>query len=853
LDESQPVAMDPIGLLPCLLLLVSGGLALVYELLWMRRFVVVFGATTPAVSATLVAIFLGFAVGSAVLGARAARFANPLRTYGLLEIAAGLSALLVEPMLWLYDLIYPAFYGALSGSVVGFLAVKTLLAVLALFAPTFFMGATVPVLSQAFDRERRRLGISAGGLYAANTLGAVAGALSVPFFWLPKLGAPASYGACVASSILVGTAACWLSRGKPVSRESRADHTHEELPRSVAQTSRAQRCGEVYPLPAVVALAALSGILMLVLQVTQGRMFAQIHENSIYSYSVVLALFLAALAGGAALARECLRRGASTRLTLAVAWNAGGLAVFASPHLFYALTDGLAYLKGGGGWVSYGANVVWLGVPTVLLPTLLSGMVLPLLMDLAGTGSARPAGRVLGGLLAVNTAGAIGGALLGAFVCPRWLGLWGTLAGTGIAMIVAGAACSGPLRRALPVVFSASGLAVALLLVWNPARLPEVRIRGQKGEKVVALHESSYGIVAVTDAGGDQRIKLDNFYVLGGTASTGDERMQAHVPLLLHPAPRRVAFLGLGTGITAGAALLHPVERVTVLEIVPDVVAVARDHFRIANLGVVQDRRVECVVEDGRNFLRATERKFDVIVGDLFVPWRRGEAGMFSLDQFASARRVLAPGGIFCQWLPMFQMSEEEFNIVAATFLDIFPQTTLWRGDLAPDLPGVALVGHTDDAPIDPAVVDRRVRELRTDETNLHLAHAAGLWMFLVGPLDAKAARFANARRNREGTPWLELLGPLTHAGSIHGREPLFVGRRLESFLGEISKQSLAGSPLARLDAEHLRWRDAGARLRQGTLLMAEGKQAEAQMQEAAAALPSTVQQALLGTNAPPR
>ena len=844
--------MASIGLALHLLLFVSGGLALVCELLWMRRFAVVFGATTPAVSATLSAVFLGFAVGSAVLGARAARFANPLRAYGLLEIGAGVSALIVEPMLRLYDPLYPACYGALSGSVGGFLAVKTLLAVLALFVPTFFMGGTVPVLSQTFSQERRRLGISAGGLYAANTFGAVAGALSVPFFWLPQLGASASYGVCVAGSVLVGTAACWLSRNASATRQSRTDHIQEELPQVAARTSRAQRHGKPFPLPTLVVLAALSGILMLVLQMVQGRMFAQIHENSIYSFSVVLALFLTALAAGAALARECLRRGASPRLTLSVAWIAGGLAVFASPHVFYALTHGLAYLKGGGGWTSYGAHLVWLGVPTVLLPTMLSGMVLPLLMDLAGTGSAKSAGQVLGRLFAANTAGAIAGALVGAFGFPRWLGLWGTLAGTGVAMILAGAVCFTFSRRGSSAALAACGLAVGLVLVWNPARLPGVKIREEKGQTVVALHESSYGIVAVVDAGGHQRIKLDNFYVLGGTASTGDERMQAHLPLLLHPAPRNVAFLGLGTGITAGAALLHPVERVTALEIVPDVVAVARDHFRTANLGVVDDRRVECIVEDGRNFLRGAGRKFDVIVGDLFVPWRRGEAGMFSLDQFAAARRALAPGGLFCQWLPMFQMSEAEFNIVAATFLDVFPQTTLWRGDLAPDLPAVALVGHTGSAPIDPAVVDRRVHELQPDESNLHLAHAAGLWMFLAGPLDAKDARFATARRNREPTPWLELLGPLTHAGSSDGREPLFVGRRLELFLREISKRSIQGSPLARLDAERLRWREAGTRLREATLLVAEGKPAEAQMREAAAALPSKVQQALLGNNAPP-
>jgi len=200
-------------------------------------------------------------------------------------------------------------------------------------------------------------------------------------------------------------------------------------------------------------LGGLSGVLMLVLQVTQGRMFAQIHENSIYSFSVVLALFLTALAGGAALARECLRRGASPRLTLNAGWIAGGLAVFASPHLMYALTDGLAYLKGDGGWASYGARLLWLGVPTVLLPTLLSGMVLPMLMDLAGASSPKPAGRVLGWLLAANTAGAIAGALLGAFGCPRWLGLWWTLAGTGVVMIVAGAGCFAFSRRGLPAAF----------------------------------------------------------------------------------------------------------------------------------------------------------------------------------------------------------------------------------------------------------------------------------------------------------------------------------------------------------------------------------------------------------------
>lgn len=816
LDRHTPIVA------PHVLLFISGGLALIYELLWMRRFTAVFGATTPAISATLVATFLGLAVGSAVLGKRAAGFREPLKVFGVLEICAGVSALLVEPIVRLYEHVYPALYGALAGSSAMFVATKTLLAVIALFVPSFCMGGTVPVVSTLFDAQRRRLGVSAGGLYAANTLGAVVGALSVPFFWLPRLGAGASYLACVTGSILVGAAA-YCSR-----RRKEAD--------SGRIASNPPLCVGGYE---PYMLAALSGVLMFVLQVTQGRMFAQVHENSIYSFSVVLAVFLAALGAGATLARACLRRGIGVRHLLAIAWITGGIAVFASPHLFFALTDGLSYIRGSGGWTSTGASLLLITLPTVLVPVLLSGMVLPLLMELAGAGSDKPAGSLLGRLLAANTAGAIAGALLGAFLCPPWLGLWGTLAAVGMVMIVAGGFC---LRsRWAPV--SAGSVALIFWLVWNPSALPRTKVRH---EKVLAIRESSHGILGVIEAGRDRRIALDNFYVLGGTASTGDERMQAHVPLLLHPAPKRVAFLGLGTGITAGAALLHPVERITALELVPEVVSAARKYFQAANLGVMDDSRVECIAEDGRNFLRGTKRQFDVIVGDLFVPWRRGESAMFSLEQFLSVRRALAPAGLFCQWLPLFQMSEAEFNIAAATFLEAFPRTTLWRGDLAPNLPAVALIGHTSEAALDPAVIERRVRELRPDSANPHLAHPAGLWMFLVGALDLNEPRFATAKRHRDGTPWLELLGPIAHAGSARGAQSLFVGRRLELFLAEVARQ-----PIARLQPEQLAWRDAGARLREAILLAHEGQPAEAKLRAAAGGLPVEIQAAILGAPTP--
>ncbi len=835
------------------LLFFSGALALVYEILWLRRFTAIFGASTPATAATLAAVLLGFAAGGVVLGRWAAGNRRPLRGYGALEIAAGLGALGVEAWLRLYDHHAPTLYQALANSPTQLTVVRTLLTLVALFPPTFFMGGTLPLLGQALADGRRRLGITTGSLYAVNTAGAALGALSVPFFWLPRLGATASYAACVAASILIGGLAWMLDRG-PRTSSPEPDRSKPGKMAGLRRTG-SHDASAVHPatLPfrVLLILSALSGGLMFILEVTWSRMFAQVHENSIYSFAVVLAVFLVGLAGGSALARAALRRGGSARGIFGAGWRWGGIAVFASPPIFYALTHGLTYLAASHGWADYGLKVMGLAAPTVLLPTLLAGMALPALMELCGTASGQPAARVLGALLGANTVGSIAGSLAAAFLFPRWLGLWWTIAAVGLVLFAVGEAVAGGWarpwftpRRGVTVV----GMAVAVFL-WNPSGLPRVKFEPQQGERIIALNEGSHGIVAVVGAGVHRRIKLDNYYILGGTGSAGDERMQGHLPLLLHPSPRRVAFLGLGTGITAGATMLHPTESVTAVELVPEVVNAAAGHFQAANLGLLQSSRTRVVAEDARQFLRGTPERFDVIVGDLVVPWRRGEAALYFSDHFEAARHALAPGGLFCQWLPLFQLSEGEFNIVAATFLDVFPHATLWRGDFAPDRPALALVGHADDSPLDPAVVEHRIRELRPDGLNPQLVHPAGLWMFLVGPLDPRDPRFASARRNRADQPWLELLGPLAQGGTDAEERVLFTGRRLEPFLAEIRSKTLTGTPLANIGSDPVRWRDAGGGMGAASVMMLENRNAagDSAMRAAASGLPAQVRTAVLG------
>jgi spermidine synthase len=279
--------------------------------------------------------------------------------------------------------------------------------------------------------------------------------------------------------------------------------------------------------------------------------------------------------------------------------------------------------------------------------------------------------------------------------------------------------------------------------------------------------------------------------------------------LLLHPSPRRVAFVGLGTGITAGAALLHPVDQIVALEIVPEVALAAREDFADANARLMDDPRVTVVIDDGRNYLASAPQAFDVIVGDLLVPWRPGEAPLYTQEHFESVRRALTSEGVFCQWLPLYQLSPEQLAIILRTFLDVFPAASLWRGNFIPDEPTLALVGHLGSRPVDPGGIDARVQTLAaaTDE-NPFLEHPAGMWLFLVGPLPADMRWFSGARRNRDGEPWVELLSARSQAS----RDPA-AADHVTRFLEEVAAGALAGSPFQRLDATHQEWRATGAAL----------------------------------------
>ena len=786
----------------------SGALGLVYEVLWMRWFTTLFGATTLATTATLSGFFLGLAAGSRTFGERSKHWRRPVRAFGILEVGVGLGALLVHPILALYRHAYPVLYPLLSPFPAGFALVKVLLALAAIGIPTFCMGGTLPALGQAIASPGARLGIPVGGLYAINLLGATLGTLAVPFILLPRLGLAASYACAVAGSLGVGLTAYLIGSATPrapVSESAPALDSAASRPPSVAG--------------GVLVLSCLSGVCTLALQVLWTRMFALVHENSLYSFAVVVFVFLLGLTGGAAFARKALGQGRAPRRLLSRAWCVAGLLVVASPVLFHRLTDGFAYVSAEG-WYSTLGRLVMLALVTMLPASVGVGMALPLVMEMASPSGRESAGPLIGRVLAVNTLGAIVGPLLATFLMGPLLGLWWSLVGVGSFLVVA-AAGTGLTRVETAVGGSAL---VAILLVLEPGALPPVRIQAASGQRLISVREGTHGTTAVIADERDRWITVNNSYILGGLASSEEERWQAHLPLLLHPSPHRVALLGIGTGITAGAALLHPVEHIVALEIVPEVAIAARRDFADANARVMDDPRVRVVIDDGRNYLASSPRTFDVIIGDLLVPWRPGEAPLYTQEHFESVRRALTADGVFCQWLPLYQLSPEQLAIILRTFLDVFPEATLWRGNFIPDAPTLALVGQLGSRPLPPEAIDARVRALAASaDSNPFLAHPAGLWLYLVGPLKAGTPWFAGAPRNRDGEPWIELLSPVSNAGRDHA---VLGHGRVTPLLERVAEAPLDDSSLRRLDKTHSEWRTAGAALaRASEDRTAEGQQ----------------------------
>lgn len=667
----------------------SGVAGLIYEVSWTRQVGLLFGQTVQSAAVVLSCYFLGTAVGYWLAG-RLARSMRPLYSYAIAEVAVGLWALMIPLILRQTKL--SAVAEILNAEPYWLqLMVRSLFVFLLLLPSTVALGATLPFMAEHFIAKGS--GTRAVALaYAVNVAGAFVGVVFGTMYLILSFGVVGSSYVAVGVSFLCAAGAVQIGKGTDSSRAPVFGKTQRLSWRDAIHSRWTW-------------LALISGYGILALQVLYMRLFSLVLHNSVYSFGAVVAVFLVAMTGASAFVARHAKRFDATQ-GLVVVFQSGGLAVACSV-LGFILWTGLEYFEFGKGFYHYLLGVFGFATVVMIVPVGIVGVALPWIWVAAADDKGSSA--MIGALTSANAIGAGLGSLAASFLLLPMFGLWGSFVAIATSYVLVGAILCGP--RASRGSLATTGAALIFCVVSYFAA------QGYRGrgvdDRLLARWESAYGWIDVIEVAKSKAMQLRQniHYGLGSTTSITMERRQAHIPLLLHPNPRDVLFIGLATGITAGAALDHPSARsVDIVELIPDVVrgAALFDEF---NRGVTKADKVKIVVNDGRHFLYAGEKRYDVIVADLFVPWESHTGYLYTTENYKAARRRLKSGGLFCQWLPLWQLGERELRLIADSFASVFPKVTVWYGRIHEHWTIVGLLGTEEMLTVDSANTASRLVE----------------------------------------------------------------------------------------------------------------------------------------------
>src|SRR6266446_784156 len=642
------------------------------------------------------------------------------------------------------------------------------------------MGGTLPLLSQALAGPESRVGRLVGGLYAVNTGGAVLGAAMAGYVLLPWLGNRATIETAAALNLAVGAVALIYSRGWSARRVEIDPATARGVAADVRDASPAHP--RQLGVPLTVVAHGVSGAVSMLYEVTWTRALALVLGSSTFAFTAILVTFLLGLAGGSALYAW---RWGTRRPSVAVfgALQAG-IAVLVVPILlaFERLPELLlAALR----WSHATTFVTWiqLGLSAVaLLPvTLLIGATFPCAVAVV----ARPllrVGEAVGRIYAANTVGAVGGAVLTGFVVIPAIGVHaaivaGIIMNLALAAILAATADLRPPWRwgSVGAALPAAAVVAAGVTPWDqrvmssgPAIYVGPYLRSAEassasiGETLRSQHILFYrdgrvSTVAVGQSGAHRYLRINGKTEGSTSLDMPTQQMVGHLPLLVHPDPRDVLVIGLGTGVTAGAVARHGIRRLDVVEIEPAVVEAAGRFFGEANGHVLLDPRTRTLVADGRNFLFTTPDRYDVIISEPSNPWISGLASLFSEEFFRLTRAHLSPGGVMVQWIQLYNLRPDDLRMILKTFQGVFPATTVWN--ISEDL---LLVGRTEPGALDLGRVKARFAEGRVGEDLGYPGNGAWpsvLGFFALGETDT--ARFVeDAERNTDDRLTLEFSAP---------------------------------------------------------------------------------------------
>jgi len=765
--------LSPVALFVLILVFffLSGACGLLYQVVWTRKLVLLFGTASYAVSTVLSIFFAGLGVGSLWGGRLADKTERPLFWYGLLELGIGFWAILfilfVDQSESFVVMALRAFAFSRNASI----AIRAVLAFAFLIVPVTLMGATLPLLVKFLASNERTRGFRIGALYSINTFGAVggcvyAGFLALPvhgFTWTTLIGAVGNIGVGITALILFR-----LPLKEPIGRLA--------FPEAVGE-SRASFHNTL-----ILLAFCISGLCALALEVLWTRLLTLVFLGTTYAFTTMLATLLCGIAVGSAVAAALVDRfRRPSRERQSPDWHPRPMLLFGLVEmligvscilmlpLFADLPERLDEMtvNAGYSWDGIAAAKFFLSFFVLFAPAFLFGTTFPIAAKGFTASSAR-LGRDIGRLYSANTFGGVLGALIGGYILIPFLGVqhgievlsW-ILLGVGVVLVIL---CqSGDWRsRGLIVVGSVAFMILASRMASDDVSLALNKGYIPKNHQVLAYREGVEGTVAVSDTAegppGSDRV----LWINGVQATTSIEkgvkmnRFQGVLPLVFDRKPREALFMCFGSGITAGTLGLYDFDRIDAVEISRDVLDMA-PLFASDNLDVMANLRIRFTVDDGRNFLLTTENRYDVITFEPMPLALAGVSTFYTREFYLLCRERLTPGGLVSQWVPLHSLDPDTVRSLVATFDSVFPECCAWfvNADLF-------LVGSNAPLRIDYSIVTERLVDpvLRKALGDVGLDDVTELLSCFLMSKDHVAAFARGGMLMTDDWPWAEFVAP---------------------------------------------------------------------------------------------
>ena len=664
---------------------VTGACGLLYQVVWARKLVLLFGTTAYAISTVLAIFFLGLGLGSLWGGRLAEQTSRPLRLYGFFQIAIGLWAVFFILAVGVGEEAVVSLLRPVASIRPLAVLLRVILALVFLIVPVTLMGATLPLLVRFVAWERRVAGVRIGALYTVNTFGAVVGCALTGFYLIAQFGYTRTTFIGAAASVAVGGLCILLSRtiGEDMAARDGAlpDRVVVPLP-------------ETPPPPAVMALVittfAVSGFCGLAIEVLWTRLLTIIFTGTTYAYTTMLTALLCGIAVGSAVGSLISDRTRRHVLFFGLTEALAGVACIATVLAFARVPDLYGHLSREAGlrWDGLLRAKFIVSFFVVLAPTFFFGMDFPFAVK-AAAGFQQRFGRDVGVLYGANTIGGVLGAIAGGFLIIPLLGAHLGMIAIGLSLAILGiiTAYAGSKGSNVAIAGVTAVLLVGAGTTWAAtqgnvglaltlARMPEDNI-------LVHFDEGVEGTVAVSDEIDDSPHSDRVLWINGVQATASIERgvkmnrFQGVLPLLFDRDLDDALLMCFGSGITCGTLALYDFDRIDAVEISPEVYKAAR-LFHEDNLGVMDAPNVDFIVDDGRNFLLTTRNTYDLITFEPMPLALAGVSTFYTQEYYELCRRRLNPGGIVSQWVPLHSLNPEVVRSLVYTFTTVFPYYTAW-------------------------------------------------------------------------------------------------------------------------------------------------------------------------------